>query len=204
LIIGLTLLYRSQIPLQKSGSASGAAMISLEKITVVSPPKPLPPPQSPKPAPAPTVAAITPPREATVPILAIQPNKPTPPIPAKTPAEVHQAIVHTVVSHPAITTTPSPPRPAAAMIASSYAPGPSVMPHPPYPSEARELGQTGTVVMNVEFDGRGNIAQAVVAQSSGVPILDSETRSFIRTHWHSPAYAGQAVSVPVQYTLENL
>ncbi len=58
--------------------------------------------------------------------------------------------------------------------------------------------------MNVQFDSRGSVAQAEVAQSSGVALLDSETRSFIRAHWHSPSYAGQTVSVPVQYTLQNL
>ena len=58
--------------------------------------------------------------------------------------------------------------------------------------------------MNVQFDVKGDVAQAEVAQSSGVPILDSETRSFIRANWHSPVYAGQIVSVPVQYTLQNL
>jgi hypothetical protein len=41
-------------------------------------------------------------------------------------------------------------------------------------------------------------------QSSGVPLLDSRTRTFIRDHWHSLAYAGQTVNVPIQYTLENL
>jgi len=58
--------------------------------------------------------------------------------------------------------------------------------------------------MNVQFDIKGNVADAEVAQSSGVPILDTTTRSFIRAHWHSPAYAGQLVNVPVQYKLENL
>jgi protein TonB len=78
-----------------------------------------------------------------------------------------------------------------------------VLPHPPYPQEARELKQTGTVTLNVQFDSKGDVAHAEVAQSSGVPVLDSATRSFIRAHWHSPAYAGQLVSVPVQYTLQN-
>jgi len=57
--------------------------------------------------------------------------------------------------------------------------------------------------MNVMFDARGGVTYVEVAQSSGVPVLDSATRSFIRTHWHLPAYAGQAVSVPVEYRLEK-
>ena len=90
----------------------------------------------------------------------------------------------------------SPPKPMAAASPSSYAPGVNVLPHPPYPIEARNRGQTGTVVMNVQFDARGGVSAADVSQSSGVPILDSETRSFIRAHWHSPSYAGQTVRRP--------
>jgi len=58
--------------------------------------------------------------------------------------------------------------------------------------------------MNVQFDAKGNVVHAEVAQSSGVPILDTETQSFIRTHWHSTTYAGQTISQPVKYSLENL
>lgn len=198
LLLGLTFLYRSHLPPPKSGSAPGAPSILLEKIVIISPP------------PAPTVTAIapSPPRKpeakpppplATVPLLAAQPTKPAPPSPAKTLVAIHPAI-----SHPAAATAQSNlPKPAAPVSFSSYAPGPSVLPHPPYPQEARELKQTGTVTLNVQFDSKGDVAQAEVAQSSGVPVLDSATRSFIRAHWHSPAYAGQLVSVPVQYTLQN-
>jgi protein TonB len=205
LLLGLAFLYRSQLPPPKSGSAPGSPSISLETMVIVSPP-----PQPP--APAPTVTATTPPPEpeakpappeGTVPVLAVQPSKPMQalqPITAKTRAAIHPAI-----SPPAAATAQSsPPKPAAAASPSSYAPGLNVLPHPPYPTEARDRGQTGTVVMNVQFDVKGNVADAKLAQSSGVPILDSETRSFIRAHWHSPAYAGRAVSVPVQYKLENL
>ena len=159
------------------------------------------------PAPAPILAATTsprepeakpPPPEGTVPVLAAQPGKPAPAAPAKTQAAIHPAISHTA---PAM--AQSRPRPAAAAPASSYAPGLNVLPHPPYPTEARDLRETGIVIVNVQFDARGNVADAKVAQSSGVPILDSETRSFIREHWHSAAYAGQTISQPVQYSLEN-
>jgi protein TonB len=210
LILWLAFLYHSQMPPLKSGSAFGAASISLEKMIIVSPP-PQPPPALP--APAPTVADTTPPREpapavgskpappkATVPILAVQPSQPMPavkPAASKTPS-----MIRLTISHPA--TTQAHPKPAAPASSSSYARGPNVLPHPPYPLEARDRGQTGTVVMNVQFDARGNVAQAEVAQSSGVSILDSETQSFIRAHWHSTAYAGQTISQPVQYSLENL
>jgi hypothetical protein len=41
-------------------------------------------------------------------------------------------------------------------------------------------------------------------QSSGSLILDHQTATFIRSNWHSVAEAGQVVSVPVRYSLENL
>jgi periplasmic protein TonB len=203
LLLGLTFLYRSHMPPLKNGSAPGSPSISLEKMVVFSPPLQSLPPQPPKPA-----TASTPPHaleakpaspEATVPLLAAQPSKPELPSPAKIQVAVHPAILH-----PTVATTQSPRQPAASASVSSYAPGPSVLPHPPYPIEARDLRETGIVVMNVQFDVKGDVAQVEVAQSSGVPILDSETQSFIRTHWHSPVYAGQIVSVPVQYTLQNL
>jgi protein TonB len=198
LLLGLTFLYASHLP-PKSGSAPGAPSITLEAMVIVPPP--------PVPAPAPVTIPPPQPREpeapppppiATVPVLAVQPSKPAPPTPVKT-----RAATRPVISPAPAATAQTNPKPAAAP-ASSYAPGLSVLPHPPYPTEARNRGQTGTVIMNVQFDAEGNVAHAEVAQSSGVPILDSETRSFIRTHWHSAAYAGQTISQPVQYSLENL
>lgn len=211
----LALAYRSYLPI-KSGSAPGAPSLLLEKMIVVSTPSQPPPPQPPKPtitpaASTPVAAATAPLREpksepippkATVPVLAIQPSKPMPVI--EPPMPKTEVSIHSAISHTKIAATQSHSKPTTAPSVSSYAPGPNVLPHPPYPTEAHDRGQTGTVVMNVYFDVKGDVAQAEVAQSSGVPVLDSETRSFIRTHWHSSAYAGQSINVPVQYKLENL
>jgi len=211
LLLGLTFLYRSHLPPPKNGSAPGAPSITLETMHIVSPP--------PEPAPAAnSILAVNPPALAAIPtpespepesrltlpklpqeglpVLAFPPSNPA-------PAKMHAAI-HPGIAHTATTTTQSNSHPAAAASSSSYAPGLNVLPHPPYPTEARNQHQTGTVIMNVRFDARGNVAQAEVAQSSGVPVLDATTRSFIRTHWHSAAYAGQIISQPVQYSLENL
>ncbi|MCE0521443.1 MAG: energy transducer TonB [Methylacidiphilales bacterium] len=206
-IIGLGLIYRFDLP-KKSGSAPGASSITLETMVVVpSPPQP-PVPQPQKPttelaAQPPTVTSVAPspkppPPEAKVPVLAIQPSKPIQPAPAKTRVTVHPA-----TSHATTATAQSHPKPAAASALSSYSPGINSLQHPPYPAEARDHGQTGTVIVNVVFDAEGNVAYAEVAQSSGVPILDSETRSFIREHWHSAEYAGQTIRQPVRYSLEN-
>jgi len=194
--LALAFVYQSKLLPIKSGSAPGSPSISLEKITIVSPP-----PQPPTPQPREPETKPVPPEQG-MPVLAMQPRKPMQaiePTKAKTRVAIHPAI-----SHATVATTQSPSNPATAASPSSYAPGPNVLPHPPYPNEARDLRETGIVIMNVQFDVKGDVAHAEVAQSSGVPVLDSETRSFIRAHWHSSAYAGQAVSVPVQYKLENL
>jgi TonB family protein len=100
--------------------------------------------------------------------------------------------------------SPAKAKPAAsASFASSYAPGENVLPHPPYPEDAENLGETGTVVMSVTFNMAGDVTQAKVSQSSGVRVLDTCTRSFILSHWHSTALAGETVMQPVRYTGEE-
>jgi periplasmic protein TonB len=212
-VLGLAFAYRSHLLPPKSGSAPGSPSISIEKMVIVSSPAQPPPPPLLKtatvpPVPDPIVADSTPlreseaqpaPPEATVPVLALRSSKPAQKTPVKT-----QAAIHPASSTTATAKAQSLSKPAAATSVSSYAPGVNILPHPPYPLEARDRGQTGTVIMNVKFDAGGGVALAEVAQSSGVPILDSETRSFIRAHWHSPSYAGQTLSVPVQYTLQKL
>jgi TonB family protein len=213
--LALTILYRSHLPPILSGSASGTPSISLEKIVIVSPtPKPVPPPPIPKVPPPASLAAVEiqkpPPHEPDpvpklpepgVPVLAVQrvqPAQATPQAVAKPALTLHPAISHDSVAKAQSLTKP------AATISSSYAPGPNMLPHPPYPAEALEQRRIGTVVMNVLFDDQGNVARAEVTETSGVPLLDTATLSYIRKHWHSAAYAGQTVSVPVQYKLENL
>jgi TonB family protein len=99
--------------------------------------------------------------------------------------------------------SPTQPKPAAsASFASSYAPGENVLPHPPYPEDAQNLAETGTVVMSVTFNLAGNVTHAEVSQSSGVRLLDTSTRSFILSHWHSTTFAGETVMQPVRYTAE--
>jgi TonB family protein len=210
-IVLLAIFYHAKI-LSKNGSAAGIPSITLEKMTVTSPPAPTPIQQHLKPVLSPPVLApnvVTlaqpqkseskpAPTQGAVPILALQPAKPN-------PATEHHALPKIQpVPHPASATALTQIKPAAAKSISSYSPGPSVLPHPPYPLEARDRNETGVVVMNVQFNVEGDVAHADVAQSSGVPILDDSTRSFVLAHWHSPAYAGQVVSVPVEYTLQNL
>jgi TonB family protein len=202
-LLGLTLYWRSHLP-PPSGSAPGAPTISLQAMVIVSNPPEPPPPSTPTPPPIPIpeVAVATEPlhnpiEPTKVPEMgvAVLPMTPSKPAVAKT-----EPTHHTTPNH---TTTPSA-KPAAAAVASSYSPGANVLPHPPYPTEARALGETGTVVMYVEFDAAGNVVSAEITRSSGVPLLDTQTRSFIREHWHSHEFAGQSISQPVQYSLQNL
>ncbi len=197
LLLGSTLLYRSQVLPPKNGSAPGTPSISLETMVIVSPP-PAPTFSTPPPVLPTAVTLPTPPLQAFVlpkipeegiPVLAVRRNKPAaiPPLASSTATVLTQ-------KRKCLAAAPS----------SSYAPGLSILPHPPYPIEAQDRGQTGTVIMSVRFDANGDVALAEVAQSSGVPILDTETRSFICAHWHSPVYAGQTISQAVQYSLRNL
>jgi TonB family protein len=66
------------------------------------------------------------------------------------------------------------------------------------------MGEIGTVKVNVWFDAQGRVADVEILRSSGSLILDHHTATFIRSNWHSVAEAGQVVSVPVRYSLENL
>jgi TonB family protein len=89
-------------------------------------------------------------------------------------------------------------------VASSFTAGQNAFPHPPYPEEARERREIGTVRVTVQFDTRGRVATVEITQSSGSLILDQSTTAFIRANWHSLDDAGQTVSVPVRYSLEEM
>lgn len=66
---------------------------------------------------------------------------------------------------------------------------------PAYPSQSRRLGEEGTVVLRVELDETGAVAQARVQTSSGFARLDEAALSAVRT-WHcQPA---QRVGKPVR------
>jgi TonB family protein len=202
----VVVIYRSaRMPLN-SGSAAAVPTLTLSKLVIVASPLPPVPPVPPRkippepvppmpPAPPAVVKAAAPVKipDAGVPVLAAQPKAVEKP--ATKPRKEH----HVAASPP----PPPSGAPAPSTVASSYAPGENIFPHPPYPEEARFLRETGTVVVDVQFNGSGGVSQVQVTQSSGVPLLDAQTRSFIREHWHTLAYAGQMLKVPVEYTLEN-
>jgi len=79
--------------------------------------------------------------------------------------------------------------------------GSSGLPQPGYPTRAKLMHISGTVVISVTFDGGGKAIGAEVVSSSGAGILDSSARSFILENWHNDSFAGRTETVPIQYTL---
>jgi protein TonB len=189
-------------PHLSSGSHEAVMTLSLEKplsVSAASPPAPARPVKiQSAPVPQKTAPAI----EDGVPVLAahpkpvLTPSLPIPPAPVAHAAPARHATTAKQVAAAAAA--------HVAPVATSYAPGEDVFSHPPYPEEARERGEIGTVKVNVSFDEQGRVAGVEITQSSGSLILDQDTAAFIRTNWHSAAEAGQVVSVPVRYSLENL
>jgi TonB family protein len=205
-VIGFGLLYHSRITPLQSGSAPGVPTLSLATMVIVPPPS--------QPAPAlqpPAMPAFSPPMPSLQPQRILPAKFPEEGIPllAASPAKLvttklsKQHDLTQAVPHPIAVASEAPSNSSAAH-ASSYSPGPDSLPHPPYPTEASDLNEAGVVVMNVQFNADGGVARAEVAHSSGYAVLDSETRSYIRAHWHSSTYAGQTINQPVEYSLQNL
>jgi TonB family protein len=214
LLLWVTLTYRAKWMLPPSGSQANEPTMTLSTLVITrppptiisSPPKPTQPVATTTPTPVvtetPPLKPATPPQPVpveAVPVLAVQPSKPAAALQPKTEPTQPK---HTAAASVAKASPVKPKPEASASFASSYAPGENVLPHPPYPEEAQDLGETGTVVMTVTFGTAGNVTQAEVSQSSGVRVLDTTTRSFILTHWHSTMFAGQTVMQPVRYTGE--
>ncbi len=204
-VIGAVLMQRMSSHLANGSTAAVTTLVLARPIAAATPAPPTPVPPI-KIASAPTPQKAAPPPEGGVPVLAVQPKA----VPALTPKPLALASpapqLAKVVHH-------APPRaqPVAvastahvAPVASSFAAGENVFAHPPYPEEARERGDAGTVKVNVAFDAGGRVAGVEITQSSGSLILDQQTATFIRANWHSAAEAGQVVCVPVRYSLENL
>jgi protein TonB len=189
-----------------TGSREAVMTLSLQKPLVVSTALPPTPAATVKTQPAAAAQTPAPVIEQGVPILAAQPKRVAAPSPKPIPAPASATVSPTAPVHHSTTAKPAAAAASAhvAPMASSYAPGEDVFAHPPYPEEARERGEIGTVKVNVRFDARGGVAEVAITQSSGSLILDHQTATFIRSNWHSEAEAGQVVSVPVRYTLENL
>ncbi|HUB66521.1 MAG TPA: TonB family protein [Candidatus Methylacidiphilales bacterium] len=179
LLLWVTLYSAKWIP-AKMGSPASEPAITLSTLVITAPmPLPIPRPIE------------TPPPEA-VPVLPDLKPKLAPPRPV-----IHHTTPNVAKTSPTKSKSAKP-----APFASSYAPGNDILSHPPYPEEAQDLGETGTVVMAVTFNLAGKVTQVKVIQSSGVPLLDNYTRTFILNHWHSTTLAGQTDTQSIVYQQE--
>jgi TonB family protein len=130
-----------------------------------------------------------------------------PPPPVLTPEFIRQIVKPP--PKPVIVVKPKPkPQPAApAMVApkvqmeSRLVVGTSGLPHPGYPTRARMMHISGTVMISVSFDSGGKAVNAEIVSSSGSGMLDEPTRSFILENWRNEAFAGKTETVPVEYNL---
>ena len=59
---------------------------------------------------------------------------------------------------------------------------------PPYPPNAKKNGQEGAVLLHIMISAQGDVTNATVSRSSGVPELDQTAVAWVVTHWkYKPA-----------------
>jgi len=85
-------------------------------------------------------------------------------------------------------------------------PIPGRNPPPPYPPQARRLGQQGQVLLRAKVNARGQVQQVEIVSSSGFPALDRAAQETVQRWEFSPALRNNApieswVVVPIQFTL---
>lgn len=62
---------------------------------------------------------------------------------------------------------------------------------PPYPAEAKRLGEQGTVLLQLTISPSGVVTSAEIVQSSGFPLLDQTAAAWVQAHWkYKPAVQG--------------
>lgn len=164
------LLYLIQSGLARKLTEAVIAPEIMARIIPMEQPKPEPPaPEPPKPQP-------TPPKQVKV----VMP-RPTPPKPQPTPAPVATLppTPTAIEAPPAPPAPPAPEPPAPPPVAMNSAPravGIGEMacsqPAPVYPRQSQRMGETGTAIIRLNFDDKGQVIKAVVSKSSGSDRLD--------------------------------
>lgn len=81
-------------------------------------------------------------------------------------------------------------------------------PKPPYPLLSRNLGEEGTVILNVMVETDGTVSAVSIARSSGYDRLDqSALRTVQRWHYQPAQQQGQAIRMrnqqPVTFRLND-
>jgi protein TonB len=184
-----------------------AAPIMIEWITPAAarPPEPVAKPKPPKLRPAEQPRTVEQPAARATPqptpVLAVAPSAPSP--------------VATAPAAPAATTAMAAPAPAAPPTAPLPAVIPPVFnanyldnPAPPYPSQARRMGEQGRVVLRVHVSVTGRADEVNVQASSGSGRLDESARDTVRRWKFLPARRGSDpvdawVLIPISFKLEG-
>ena len=74
---------------------------------------------------------------------------------------------------------------------------------PAYPAAAQAAGEQGTVLLDVQIDVRGHVADVTIAKSSGFTELDAAAARAVR-QWRFSALATNAhVRVPIKFQLNQ-
>lgn len=76
-------------------------------------------------------------------------------------------------------------------------------PFPSYPTEARQLHETGTVWLKVTIGNHGSVERVQVLQSSGHRILDDAAVRAVRLWKAQPQYAGRTKTFPIHFSLSH-
>ena len=73
-----------------------------------------------------------------------------------------------------------------------------VTPHPPYPRLRGISPGVGQTTVQVTTDASGRVSNVVIVKSTGNPVLDSHTLSYVRGNWHGPANASKTTEFVYQ------
>lgn len=165
-----------------------AAPIMVNLITPPEPPKTLPPPPPPQARKEPTPVA-------PAPVIAAAPSpSPAPPAFVAPPPEPTPLVVVAAPAPPAPAVAPSVPRQISASEVRYVSP-----PRLTMPQMSKRLGESGTVVLRIVVDARGQLKSVVIKKSSGFERLDQQALMDIRTARFAPYLEnGQAVEWETQ------
>jgi len=195
--LGLHALLLCGFRLETAAIPLPAADTAIDVSLVAAPPAPAVPPAPPTP----------PPPEPAPPLQ-------TPPPPAPEPAAVAEAtpVSQEHLPHHAPPWSPraKPAAPRTTMADTRAGAATAVRarsnPKPPYPAEARRLGQQGRVLLEVQVSAAGRATSVSVKRSSGFPILDDAAVQGVQRWTFEPARVGglptaSRADVPVSFSL---
>ena len=136
-------------------------------------------------------------------IIETQPQKPALPPPPVQLTKVQPTMPTTVEPVIDIQTPPAPtavqtaPAAPTNAIANASASGlTNTHTTPPYPAQARRLGQQGTVVLQLSIAANGAVTAAKIVKSSGTAELDQTAVGWVMAHWKYKPAIQNGVPVP--------